>query len=75
MARNGTWGTEFKMMVLSHHLNTNIFSFDAGSNTRVVFCAANIDRQLNRDYTAMSLFKTCPLLCCVTCKENISKVC
>ena len=53
MSRNGTWGTEFEMMVFSHMLNTNIYSFSAISN---VFCATNINREIQRDYTTISVY-------------------
>ena len=56
MSTNGTWGTELEMMCLSHMFNTNVFSFDAGSNTWGIFCPANIDRSLPRDYTTMSIY-------------------
>ena len=56
MAMNGNWGTEFKMMVFSHMNNINVFSFDAGSNTWCVFSPVNIDKNLHRDYTTMSLY-------------------
>ena len=36
--------------------NINVFSFDAGSNTWCVFSLGNIDKNLQRDYTTMSLY-------------------
>ena len=56
MSVNGTWGTELDMMVFSHMLTTNVYSFDATSNTWAVFSAANIDRTAARDYTTMSVY-------------------
>ena len=56
MSVNGTWGTELEMMVFSHMPTTNVYSFDATSNTWNVFSPANIDRTAARDYTTMSVY-------------------
>ena len=56
MSNNATWGTEFEMMIFSHMNNVNVFSFNAGSNTWAVFSLTNLDKNLHRDYTTMSVY-------------------
>jgi len=56
MSVNGTWGTELEMIVFSHMLKTNVYSFDASSNTWSDFSAGIIDRTAERDYTTMSVY-------------------
>jgi len=57
MSVNGTWGTKLEMIVfLSHMLTTNVYSFDASSNTWSVFSPTIINRTVERDYTSRSIY-------------------
>ena len=56
MARNGTWGTDIEMLIVSHMFTCNVYSYDANSNTWAVFSPTNIERRLPRTYNTKGIY-------------------
>ena len=54
--QDGSWGTEFEMLCLSHMLNTVVYSFVAVNNSWQAFTYNLIDRSRPCEYTGKSIY-------------------
>ena len=56
MDRDGTWGSDIEVLIMSHLLRTTVFLYNVEHASWCRYCPRHIERTLHDDTTQMSLY-------------------